>query len=1048
MRAKPCFALRAAAFFAALLLLFASVRLPPRRALADGERKKAELVFVIDSTASMGDEINNVKTRISAFSSYLESFGVMLRIGIIEYRDYVDDGPESTVVHELGHSVWLESAEQMEAMLGSIEVGGGGDQPETVLDGLGFLADGRSVPWSSDSYRFAVVLTDASFKTDNRHGYGSLRGAAEKLLEKGINASAIVPAGRAEMYAPLAEVTGGIIADINSDFDAVLEGLADSILGLTRRSPRAIYILPDSLASYLFEGAEGAEGGAEVWPDGNIEAYRQAFIQDESGSGTGLHAEIREGEAFISPLYNKLVQRLASEFSADAGGKYDIVIFPFNWAEDIDSCAARLEAHVLKSGYSEVVFAAHGTGGLVAARYIARSAENKLKVKKAVLISAPLLGSCASLLAIEAGDLSFAAGLFGGERYFERDFAASCAKNSPAAYSLLPGEGYLAHSPFVYGSWALPSAGSAYAVLAKSAAVNSGLLSKADQYSAVAPLMEVDALLIGSSGGFTTPQSLKYSIPDASQNAVLEDVVFTRNGDGALPSFSAMGDINGALPLRCDFSYDSDHFGILQNDRAIEAVCRELRGHGPASSAPAENAGDMSGLIKIDYSASVPVAAVIRSADGEIAAYAERGQGAGFDGQDMIFLPLTADTSVTDAIIYMPSAGYSIEFSCDPGASADFTAEFACLTADGARASGSVVTAETADEYGVLASLDCTSAVVSARTLVSMCGGASVNYRSDWRLPESVSLEVGETYTASFSGADAAFASANAVWSSGDTATASVSAEGVITAAAPGVASVFASDGNRAECITVIVTGGGESLSFGSVLMAAGERRLVSDPETLFGSGCTYSSDNADVLEISALGVMHALAPGEAGVTVRTASGASGRFAVTVKDTSVRAVESVEIPAAAFLEAGETLTLAASVFPEDASEQRLRWFVDDAEILELTAEEGSAVITAFAPGQTLVTAVSRDGGYCSRCLVTVAGDPEPSALTTVAPTPAPTAAVQTSAPTPAPSAPAFTLPEINAGLPAWAYVLIAFGACALIGGGAALAAVMASKNKG
>lgn len=62
-------------------------------------QKKAELVFVIDSTGSMGDAINNVKTGITSFVNSLETQGVKLRIGIVEYRDIEEDGLDSTIIH-------------------------------------------------------------------------------------------------------------------------------------------------------------------------------------------------------------------------------------------------------------------------------------------------------------------------------------------------------------------------------------------------------------------------------------------------------------------------------------------------------------------------------------------------------------------------------------------------------------------------------------------------------------------------------------------------------------------------------------------------------------------------------------------------------------------------------------------------------------------------------------------------------------------------------------------------------------------------------------
>ena len=145
-------------------------------------QKKAELVFVIDSTGSMSGAIENVKTRITSFVNSLETQGVNLRIGIVEYRDIEEDGMDSTIIHELNHSPWMNSTSEMVEVLNGISAGGGGDYPETVIDGLGYLVDGETIPWSSDSYKFAVVLTDAGYKVANRHGFSVALGDRYRQL--------------------------------------------------------------------------------------------------------------------------------------------------------------------------------------------------------------------------------------------------------------------------------------------------------------------------------------------------------------------------------------------------------------------------------------------------------------------------------------------------------------------------------------------------------------------------------------------------------------------------------------------------------------------------------------------------------------------------------------------------------------------------------------------------------------------------------------------------------------------------------------------------
>ena len=269
-------------------------------------QKKAELVFVIDSTGSMSGAIENVKTRITSFVNSLETQGVNLRIGIVEYRDIEEDGMDSTIIHELNHSPWMNSTSEMVEVLNGISAGGGGDYPETVIDGLGYLVDGETIPWSSDSYKFAVVLTDAGYKVANRHGFNSLQEVADALLAAGITTSVVTEESEFSTYDALPATTGGIKADISSDFSTVLADLANQILGLTGKAKKAIYVLPGYLGSELYDGPDGTNGGKCLWlriPECLIDLdiifgqeNLRKFYQDEYGNGTQLHVDYKRDE--------------------------------------------------------------------------------------------------------------------------------------------------------------------------------------------------------------------------------------------------------------------------------------------------------------------------------------------------------------------------------------------------------------------------------------------------------------------------------------------------------------------------------------------------------------------------------------------------------------------------------------------------------------------------------------------------------------------------------------------------------------------------------
>ena len=194
------------------------------------EKGKVELAFVIDSTGSMGDEIGNVKTNVTNFARHLEELGVDLKMTVVEYRDITCDGDDSTIVHLCDGSPWHTTADQIVSTLSKITAYGGGDGPETALDAYGRVLDNTYMSWSGDAYKFTVLLTDADFKVNNKYGYKSLTEIADKLAEKNICSSIITSTGFYGTYTELPDKTGGIKADIRSDFSTVLSDLADRIV--------------------------------------------------------------------------------------------------------------------------------------------------------------------------------------------------------------------------------------------------------------------------------------------------------------------------------------------------------------------------------------------------------------------------------------------------------------------------------------------------------------------------------------------------------------------------------------------------------------------------------------------------------------------------------------------------------------------------------------------------------------------------------------------------------------------------------------------------
>ena len=198
------------------------------------ESNKIDIVFAIDATGSMSDEINNVKTNIASFSENLIDSGLDIRFCIIEYRDITIGEP--TIVHKYNGSQWLTSIDAVVSELASIDADGGGDRPETVLDPLGYIADNSLMQWRSNAHRFAFVLTDADYKTNNNYGYTSLAEVVHRLAELNVISSVITSNSYKSTYSELFGTTGGIFANINSSsFNEEMLALSNNIVASVTR---------------------------------------------------------------------------------------------------------------------------------------------------------------------------------------------------------------------------------------------------------------------------------------------------------------------------------------------------------------------------------------------------------------------------------------------------------------------------------------------------------------------------------------------------------------------------------------------------------------------------------------------------------------------------------------------------------------------------------------------------------------------------------------------------------------------------------------------
>jgi trimeric autotransporter adhesin len=248
--------------------------------------------------------------------------------------------------------------------------------------------------------------------------------------------------------------------------------------------------------------------------------------------------------------------------------------------------------------------------------------------------------------------------------------------------------------------------------------------------------------------------------------------------------------------------------------------------------------------------------------------------------------------------------------------------------------------------------------------------------------PAAISLTAGRNTTlrAALTDASGALAVDRAVaWTTSDALVAAVSDAGVVTAIAPGSATISATSEGKTGSAAVTVTRvpvGSVAVEPSSVDVVIGQTRALTatvrdlDGSVVTDRPVTWSSSNTLVATVSEAGILTAVAPGSATIDA-TAGGRSGSATVAISLVPVASV-SVNPPVVSVV-AGQSATLAATM--RDASGQLLSdravtWSSSNTLVATVTS---SGVVTAIMPGGAAITATSE--GQSGSASVTVTAVP-------------------------------------------------------------------------
>jgi len=203
-------------------------------------RRKADIMFVLDCTESMKGEINAIKEAVANFVDTIDSDGVRARVGLIEFRDRLI-GEEHRVL-SFGDSIFTSDPAAFRRETKGLNAAGGGDIPESSLDAV-MLA--LKQPFDESASKVVVLITDAPPHVPDKESR-SVDAVARAIREAGVQQLYLVirtQEPQSQVYLELLEGTRGLAFELGKgddfssraeDFKRTLMNLGKTISSATR----------------------------------------------------------------------------------------------------------------------------------------------------------------------------------------------------------------------------------------------------------------------------------------------------------------------------------------------------------------------------------------------------------------------------------------------------------------------------------------------------------------------------------------------------------------------------------------------------------------------------------------------------------------------------------------------------------------------------------------------------------------------------------------------------------------------------------------------
>jgi len=173
-----------------------------------GSAQMADIIFVLDVTGSMGNEISNVKNNVIEFSDSLTARGIDYQLGMVTFLDVIENVYDFTQDPQLFKSYVSQQYAH-----------GGGDGPENSLDAL---MRATEFPFRDKSNRIIIWITDHRYHENDGVTQRNRQEVIQQLLLHDIKTHCIGNKHYQSYYSPIIEPTAGNFYDIYGNFRDIL----------------------------------------------------------------------------------------------------------------------------------------------------------------------------------------------------------------------------------------------------------------------------------------------------------------------------------------------------------------------------------------------------------------------------------------------------------------------------------------------------------------------------------------------------------------------------------------------------------------------------------------------------------------------------------------------------------------------------------------------------------------------------------------------------------------------------------------------------------